>query len=105
MRVAAKSTFGDTFTDRSGTITIGGVSQSLAPDRKDRTYLFFQNLSGSELWVNFGAAPIASAAAGSIRVPAYAAFSLEGNFVSTEAIAIFGAITGQAFTCKENSPV
>lgn len=88
-----------TLTNRSGTITTGGTAQTLAAANANRRYLFIQNLSSSELWINFTTA--AAQSQPSIRLDAGASFTMEGSFVSTELISIIGSTTGQAFSAKE----
>jgi hypothetical protein len=89
-------------TDRSGTITTGGTSQQLAPINPTRSYLFIQNPTTATevLYVNFTSA--AAAAASSISLAAGASFTMTASdFASTEAVNVFGATTGHAFTAKE----
>lgn len=87
-----------TLTDASGTITAGGTSQQLMASNASRAYLFIQNLSTGNLYINFTTA--ASAGAGSILLLPNASYVLEGFFQDTEAVNIYGATTGQAFTAK-----
>jgi len=87
------------FTDRSGTITTGGVAQQLAASNGSRTYLLVQNNSTADLWVNFTSTAVANEP--SVKIPAGAIFTSDPQFVSTEAVSVFGATTGQAFTAKE----
>jgi len=92
--------FGLLSTDRSGTIATGGTSQQLAPVNANRSYLFVQNLSTGDLWINFTAP--ATQGQGSIRIPANpASFVMESSYIIQEPVTIVGATTGQAFTCKE----
>lgn len=88
-----------TFTDRSGTITTGGTSQQLAPVNAARKYLIVQNISTNNLYINFTSA--ATVGTGSLLIPSNGTYVLEDNFVSSEAVNIIGATTGQAFTAKE----
>lgn len=88
-----------TITDRSGTITSGGTAQQLMASNANRSYLFIQNISDIDLWFNFTTTAVA--AQPSIRLVPGASFVLEGTFVSTELISIFGATTSKAFTAKE----
>lgn len=88
----------NTLRDGSGTITAGGTAQTLDSART-RNYLFIQNLSSANLYINFTSA--ASAGSGSILLLPNSSFSQEGSFVSSQLISIFGATTGQAFTYKD----
>lgn len=86
-------------TDRSGTIAVGGTSQVLAAANAARRYLFVQNISTGDLWINFGVAAVQNQP--SVQLEAFAAFVMEGTFISTDSVTIIGATTGQAFTAKE----
>jgi hypothetical protein len=88
----------NTLVDKSGTITAGGTAQTLSA-AKSRKYLFIQNLSVSNLYINFTSA--ASASVGSVVIIPGGSFVQEGSFVSSELVSVFGATTGQAFTAKE----
>ncbi len=89
------------FTDRSGTITAGGVAQTLAAANPQRSYLRIQNLSTALLHVNFGST--ASSGTGSFRIVPSGELALADmwGFCSTESVSIFGATTGQKFSAKE----
>lgn len=86
-------------TDCSGTITVGGTVQSLTGTNANRRYFLFQNLSVTDLYINF--TNNATIGGGSIKVPSNGSFVMENGFVSTEAISVIGATTTQAFTCKQ----
>jgi hypothetical protein len=88
----------NTLVDHSGTITTGGTSQTLSA-AKSRHYLFVQNVSSANLYVNFTSN--ASASTGSIMIAPNGSFVMESTFVSSELITIFGATTGQGFTAKD----
>ena len=88
-----------TLIDRSGTITLGGTAQSLAPANASRKYFLFQNISAGNLYINFTTTAVALQP--SITVAAGGSFVMESSFVSGEAISVIGATTGQAFTAKE----
>ena len=83
-------------TDRSGTIAAGGTAQSLAPANANRRLLRGQNLSTGDLWINeFG--PPATPASPAYRVPAGGTFGINTN----QAVSIWGATTGQAWSATE----
>ena len=88
-----------TFTDGSSTIATGGTAQTVFASNASRRYLLIQNNSSSDLWINFTTTAVQSQP--SIRLVSYAIYVLEGNFVSTEAVSIIGATTGQAYTAKQ----
>ncbi len=87
-------------TNRSGTITTGGVSQTLAAVNAVRRYLFIQNVDPNEdLWFNFTSA--ATVAQPSIRLTPQSAFTMESGFISTEAVTVIAATAAHPFTAKE----
>ena len=103
MRISNKSTVYDTFLDVSGTVAVGGTQQALLGKNPDRFYLFFQNISTGDLWLNH-TSPAQVNVAGNIRVRPGEVFSMEGSFVTAEPWNVIGSSSGQAFTCKENNP-
>lgn len=88
-----------TTTSRSGSITTGGSNQTLASTNLNRKYIFIQNTSSGNLYVNFTNA--ATTTGNSITLVPNASFVMENGFVTTEAIQIIGATTGQTFVAKE----
>jgi hypothetical protein len=86
-------------TNRSGTITTGGTSQQLAPAVPNRSYLFIQNLSAGDLWIDFSTPAVV--ASPSIKIVSGAAFVMEASFVASCAVNVIGATTGQAWSGKE----
>jgi hypothetical protein len=89
-------------TDYSGTITTGGTAQELVTGNLGRMYLFIQNVSSSDLWINFGSVD-AEPDSPSIKIQPDLAIVWESGlgFVPSSNITIYGATTGQAFTVKE----
>lgn len=89
--------------DFSGTIATGGTSQQVigASAQQSRQVLLIQNNSAESLWVNFGVA--AGTANGSYQLLANGvgvlSFSLPGA-VPQNSVNIYGATTGDVFTCK-----
>jgi hypothetical protein len=90
-----------TLTDRSGSITTGGTAQQLAAANATRKYLLIQNISAGDLWLNFTTTAVSDQP--SIKLTPGSSFSMEGSYVSTEAVSVIGATTGQKFTSKESS--
>ncbi|MDO8614615.1 MAG: hypothetical protein Q7T33_02625 [Dehalococcoidia bacterium] len=86
-------------TDRSSTITTGGTSQQVMAANSSRKYLFFQNVSDTDMWINFGTAAVATQP--SIYVKTLTGYVLEGSFVDTQALNVLCATTGKAYTAKE----
>lgn len=87
-------------TDASGSITTGGVSQVGLAANDDRKYVRIQNVDeDNDLWVKEGSA--ASADSGStLLLPRSGALVYEQGFLATQAIHVFGAVTGGKFTIK-----
>jgi hypothetical protein len=87
------------FTDRSGTAT--SATTQVAAASSFRKYFMIQNLHASDaLWINFGVN--ATAASPSIKVAAGATFTMEGTWVSTQAINVIrGGAADISFTAKE----
>lgn len=92
------------FTDRSGT-TSGTINTStqVAAANSSRRYFLFQNVSDTDMWINFGTA--ATTDQPSIKVPTGAVwgnpFVLEAGFVSTEAVNVICSAASKKYTCKE----
>lgn len=86
-------------TDGSGTITTGGTSQQIFAANATRQYLFVQNLSTGNLYINFGAA--ATQGSGSILLLPNSSFVMEDQTVTNQTVNIIGATTAQAFTAKQ----
>jgi hypothetical protein len=87
------------YTSKSGTITSGGTAQTLAASNASRKFYRVMNLSTGDLWVNDMGAT-AAAAQPSFKIVAGAMYE-SGSVVSSAAISIFGATTGQAFSASE----
>ena len=89
--------------DRSGTITLGGTAQVLAPAWSGRHACVIQNQSTGDLWVN--ATGTAAATQPSFKIPAGGQYICgdggQPGGASAGAISIFGATTGQAFAARE----
>ncbi len=98
-------------TDRSGTITLGGTSQTLAAANATRRYLLISNppdaasqgiATAEKLCVNFTSAASLTAAGSVCLNPGVTmVVSAVGGFVSTELVTVIGATTGHVYTAKE----
>lgn len=84
--------------DKSGTITSGGVAQTIAAANASRHGFLIQNNSTGDLWLN---TITAVASQPSIWLPAGSYFEFPPNGVPLTLISLYGATTGQAFTAKE----
>lgn len=88
-----------TFTDRSWTITTGGVAQQLMASNASRTGFYVQNTSDDDLWISD--VGTASAGGASILIPSGMIYESMAHAVPTTAISIYGATTGQSFAARE----
>jgi len=88
-----------TLTDRSGTIATGGVAQTVCAANGSRQYLLFENVSDADLWINFTTTAVLNEP--SFRIVSKGSLVMESSFITTEALSVIGANTGQAYTCKE----
>lgn len=89
-------------TDRSGTITTGGVAQTLALGDGTRRGLSIQNVSSGDLWVNVYGTASATAGRKIAAGDEYVWSMQQGSgSIPVNAVSIFGATTGQAFAAEE----
>ena len=86
-------------TDRSGTITAGGVAQVLMALNNDRTGFWLQNLSAGDLYILAGGTALAGQPC--LLIPSGALYEAPLNGVPVAAISIYGATTAQAFSARE----
>lgn len=86
-------------TDRSGSLVAANIAQQLMAANINRRYLFIQNLSTVDLWINFSAPAIAGQP--SLKLPPNSGFAMEGTFVTTEAVSVIGTVVGQTWCAKE----
>jgi hypothetical protein len=91
---------GKTITDHSGTITSGGVSQSLMAANATRTGCHIQNQSPTDLWFN-PKGGTAGPSQPSTRLPPGADYVCGNTGASAAAFAIYGDTAGQAFVAEE----
>lgn len=88
------------WTDRSGSITLGGTAQTIAAVNGRRTYLIVQNISDTTMWLNLGGT--ATAGSGSFLLAANGgSYAAEGSAIPSGAVSILCATTGKEFTAKE----
>ena len=85
---------------RSGTITTGGVAQSLMLADTTRNGFMVQNVSSGDLWIN-EVGCTASAAQPSIKIAAGQMYETMDGQPCPFAVSIFGATTAQAFSARE----
>jgi hypothetical protein len=94
--VVTKGSSGN-LTDYSG--TAGVADATVVAANPDRQYLFFQNVSNVDLWINFNVA--AALDSPSIKVPPDGSMVWEGNFVPTQALHVISGTATKKYTCKE----
>lgn len=97
--VVALGSGGNTPVDGSGTVTTGGVAQTLFGGVTPAMGYMVQNLSAGDLYINdLGTA---SAGAGSILIPSQGSmFISPSNYRPPGAVSLFGATTAQAFSAR-----
>jgi hypothetical protein len=83
----------------SGTITAGGTAQELMAANKGRGGFWIQNVSAGDLWIN--ELGTAAATQPSMKLAAGALYESAVTGCTANAISIFGATTGQAFSARE----
>jgi hypothetical protein len=89
---------GVTYTDRSGTITLGGTAQTLTATNNARKGLTIQNTSSGDLRVSTRGT--ASSTAGILLKPG-SLYEWPAHGVPVSAVSIWGATTAQAFEAME----
>ena len=95
----------------SGVIVAGGTAQVLMPANAGRMGWWLQNTSGGDLWIDDGDAgapaqiPIEGTRCDAFRVAAgetwHSASAGQGSAAWQGPISIFGAASGQTFSCRE----
>ena len=90
-----------TMTDRSGTITAGGTSQTLAAVNATRQRIIVQNPCNAteSLYINFTGAATTNGT--SIELAACGSYDSGPGPVSTQSVTVIAATTGHAFMSKE----
>lgn len=87
--------------DYSGVITTPDTSQAVIPANANRRYLLFQNVSDTDMWINFGNPAVQSFGSVLLRTPG-GSYAAEGDHVPKEVITVICAAAGRGFTAKEN---
>jgi hypothetical protein len=87
------------FRDKSGSCTTGATAQDIAAADGGRRYFYFQNLSDTDMWLNFGVTAVADQP--SIKMVASVLTPLVFDVaVPTGRVSMLCATTGKKFTCK-----
>ena len=82
----------------SAAITTGGTAQQIFAANASRKFFFFQNISDTAMWLNFGVAAVADQP--SIQVAAGAIYR-EDMCCASEYISVICATTGKKFVAKQ----
>ena len=88
-----------TLTDRSGTISSGGVAQQVAASNISRNGFWIQNQSTGDLWLS--TVGTAAATQPSLQLPPGSYYEMPDTGIDTGAISLYGATTAQAFAARE----
>jgi hypothetical protein len=85
--------------DRSGAIVEGGKAQNFMSVYEGRNGAWIQNNSAGDLWINElgDAAPRSP----SLRLAPGALYEFHNEGVTTTAVSVYGANTGQEFSARE----
>lgn len=87
------------FNDASGQTAAAGTAQTVLNAASSRSYLFFQNLSDTDMYVSLTGTATAGGA-GSIWVQQYGgAIEFESSIIPTNALSVICSKSGKAFTC------
>lgn len=86
-------------TDISGTITSGGVAQTLAAANPNRNGWWLRNNSSASLWVSDVTTAVQSQP--SLEIKAGELYESPYGGQSQKALSIIGGTTGQAFTARQ----
>lgn len=89
----------DTPTDGSATITAGGTSQVVFAANSGRRYFEFQNISDTDMYINFGAAAVADS--NSFKLVPGAVYVNASNYCPKGSINVICATTGKKFVTKQ----
>lgn len=91
-------TYSASIQDASGSIQAASTSQTVVGSAQTRAYLFFQNISTADMWLDFGGA-LMSVGHG-IYVPPNGSLVYENSFVPNDQLNVISATQGAAYTCK-----
>lgn len=86
------------FSDASGSINASNVSQQIFAANDDRHYLYFQNESSDNMYVDFG---IAANTTSSFKIPASGSLVFDSAFIPASTVNIICATSGAVFIAKE----
>jgi hypothetical protein len=88
------------FLDHSGLITQALTSQRVVAANLDRKYILFENVSDTDMWINFGTD--ANLAQPSMLIKASGgSFTMETGFICTDQLNVICSVVSKGFICKE----
>lgn len=86
-------------TDASSTIASANAAQTILSAQATRKYFFFQNLSDTDMYLNFGS--VATIGAGSMWIQAGGgAMIFENKICPNDSVSVICSAAGKGFTCK-----
>lgn len=91
----------NTAVDGSTTITTGGTSQVVFAANGSRRYLEIQNISDTDMYINFGAAAVADS--NSFKIAAGGSYINASNWCPQTSVTIICATTGKKFVAKSGN--
>jgi hypothetical protein len=86
------------FSDGSSTILTSDVSQQIFSYNYDRHYLYFQNESSDDMYVDFG---VPANSSSSFKIPASGSLTFDSAYIPASTVNIICATSGAAFIAKE----
>ena len=89
-----------TLTDGSGSIAVASTSQQIFAANASRKYLLIQNISDTEMWIDFGIDAV-EAQPSLLLIANGGSFVAESQFIPTEAVNIICASNTKEFVAKE----
>jgi len=86
------------FSDGSSTILSSNVNQQIFGSNYDRSYLYIQNKSNDNMYVDFG---VTANTSSSFKIPASGNLIFDSVFIPDSTVNIICATSGAAFVAKE----
>lgn len=89
-----------TLTDGSGNIAAAGVSEQVFAANSARRYLMVQNVSETDMWLDFGTPAVADQPS-FLLLAGGGGVAFEGSFIPTSTVNILCSVMGEPYTAKE----
>lgn len=87
-----------TLEDGSSNITSGGTSQEVFSEKAGRSYLFFENISDTTMYVNFGSV---ATSINSYEILTGESIKFDTGFVPLDSVNVLCATTSKVFVAKQ----